>query len=345
MAQSVAYPILVMMEETARNREICAFLEREPLWALRYSGIEPRQAEMAMEATKPKLVLVMAEAPSAFLKEWMNRISEKSGIPFLVLRQEEPQAREHLLGTGLVQSVRSVDSLQATVQELNIRIRLAVNHAAANQRLKMERDTARKLKNCINGRTIGPDKLIAVGASMGGVEALSRVLEVLPSEMPGIVVVQHMPKGFTEMYAKRLDQSCKLKVVHARDQQRVENGTVYIAPGSFQMEIAKSPQTGYFIRVSDGEKVSGHKPSVNVLFRSVAKCAGKNALGIILTGMGDDGARGLLEMRGAGADTAGQDAGTSLVYGMPKVAYELGAVRRQLPLMEVPHYMIEYAYR
>ena len=345
MAQSVAYPILVMMEENARNHEICDFLEKERLWAVRCSGIEPRQAEAAMEAKKPELVLVVAEVPSIFLIEWIVRTSEKFGIPFLVLGKEERPAQELLREDGLVQYVCEGDNLQAVKQELSIRIRLAVNHAAASRRVKQANETAQALIKPLNGRTIKLDKLIAIGASMGGAEAVSRILEVLPCEMPGIVVVQHMPKGFTEMYAKRLDQGCKLNVVQARDRQRVENGTVYIAPGELHMEIAKSPDAGYFIRVTDGQKVSGHKPSVNVLFRSVAKCAGKDALGIILTGMGDDGALGLMEMRRAGADTLGQDAETSLVYGMPRVAYELGAVCRQVPLMELPRRMIEYAYR
>lgn len=168
--------------------------------------------------------------------------------------------------------------------------------------------------------------LIAIGASTGGTEATLEVLQRLPADMPGIVVTQHMPEGFTKMYAERLNRICKLEVKEAQNGDRVRKGLVLIAPGGpLQMRVEKDLK-GFYVSCQPGEKVNGHRPSVDVLFSSVAKKAGRNAVGIIMTGMGRDGASGLLEMRQAGAFTIGQDKESCVVYGMPMVAYDIGGV-------------------
>lgn len=173
---------------------------------------------------------------------------------------------------------------------------------------------------------IQTNMLIAIGASTGGTEATLEVLQRLPADMPGIVVTQHMPEGFTKMYAERLNRICKLEVKEAQNGDRVRKGLVLIAPGGpLQMRVEKDLK-GYYVSCQPGEKVNGHRPSVDVLFSSVAKKVGKNAVGIIMTGMGRDGASGLLEMRNAGAFTIGQDKESCVVYGMPMVAYEIGGV-------------------
>lgn len=177
--------------------------------------------------------------------------------------------------------------------------------------------------------------IIAIGASTGGTEATAQVLEKLPANIPGIVIVQHMPAGFTRMYAERLDKNTALNVSEAKDGDRVKRGSVLIAEGGKHMRLAKDIH-GYFVKCSSGERVNGHCPSVGVLFSSVAHTAGADAIGVILTGMGSDGAEGLLEMRKAGAYTIGQDKNSCVVYGMPMVAYEKGAVARQAPLSAIP---------
>lgn len=174
-------------------------------------------------------------------------------------------------------------------------------------------------------QAIQNNMVIAIGASTGGTEATLDVLQRLPADMPGIVVTQHMPQGFTKMYAERLNRICKLEVKEAAHGDRVRKGLVLIAPGALQMRLEKD-MSGYYVSCTAGEKVSGHCPSVDVLFSSVAKKAGRNAVGIIMTGMGRDGASGLLEMRKAGAYTIGQDKESCVVYGMPMVAYEIGGV-------------------
>jgi two-component system chemotaxis response regulator CheB len=179
-------------------------------------------------------------------------------------------------------------------------------------------------------------QLIAIGASTGGTVAIESILQSLPADVPGIVMVQHMPAFFTRSFADRLAKLCKMRVREAADGDLVEAGLALLAPGDKQM-VVRNTSRGYTVSVLDGPRVSGHRPSVDVLFRSVARAAGSKALGVILTGMGADGAQGLAEMRRAGARTLGQDEESSVVYGMPKVAFELGAVEKQVPLEHMAH--------
>ena len=182
----------------------------------------------------------------------------------------------------------------------------------------------------------GKNLLVAIGASTGGTEAIFSVVKEYGTDIPGIVVVQHMPPGFTAMYAKRLNDQCRIQVKEAQTGDRVMPGHMLIAPGGdMHMQLVKV-NGGYQVEIKKGPKVNGHCPSVDVLFDSVARSAGSSALGIILTGMGGDGAKGLLAMRRAGARTIGQDESTCVVYGMPKVAYDLGAVEYQEKLTDIP---------
>jgi len=177
----------------------------------------------------------------------------------------------------------------------------------------------------------GTDNIIALGASTGGTEALRLILEAMPTDAPGLVVVQHMPEGFTAAFAQRLDRSCHIKVKEAAHGDPVVAGRALIAPGNRHL-LVRRDGARYAVEVNDGPLVSRHRPSVDILFRSVARCAGVNAVGVLLTGMGSDGADGLLEMRKAGAFTLAQDEASSVVFGMPKVAIEMGGVERVLPL-------------
>jgi len=175
------------------------------------------------------------------------------------------------------------------------------------------------------------DRVLAIGSSTGGVQAIETILTALPRTTPGIVIVQHMPETFTGAFAARLNGLCQMDVKEAADGDRVINGRVLIAPGGRHMQLQRSGAQ-YLVAVKDGPLVNRHKPSVDVLFKSVALHAGSNAAGVLLTGMGDDGARGLLEMRRAGAPTAAQDEASCVVYGMPREAVKLGAAGSVLPL-------------
>lgn len=184
------------------------------------------------------------------------------------------------------------------------------------------------------------DRVVAIGTSTGGTQALETVLRELPSNSPGIVVVQHMPAQFTAAFAQRLNSVCDIEVREAAHGDRVHDGLALIAPGGRHLTLERSGAQ-YRVSVVDGPPVSRHRPSVDVLFRSVARAAGRNALGIIMTGMGDDGARGLKEMREAGASTIGQDEDSCVVYGMPKEAMKMGGVERELPLRAIASAIIK----
>lgn len=176
--------------------------------------------------------------------------------------------------------------------------------------------------------------IIAMGASTGGTEAICKVIKNFKTDIPGVVMVQHMPEGFTELYAQRLNKECEVVVKEAKSGDIVRSGQVLLAPGDRHMRLVKMNGI-YQVECRKGPRVSGHCPSVDVLFESVAKVAGKDALGVLMTGMGADGAKGLLQMKKSGAQTIGQDEKTCIVYGMPKVAYEIGAVDYQVPLEQI----------
>jgi two-component system chemotaxis response regulator CheB len=182
--------------------------------------------------------------------------------------------------------------------------------------------------------------VVAVGASTGGTEALTSFLQAMPLDTPGIIIVQHMPEKFTTSFANRLNEICKISVKEAENGDSVIRGRALIAPGNFHMLLKRSGAR-YYVEVKEGPLVNRHRPSVDVLFRSTARYAGANAIGVIMTGMGDDGARGLLEMKQAGAKTVAQDEKSCVVFGMPKEAIKLGAADKVLPLDAIAQYVIK----
>ena len=195
----------------------------------------------------------------------------------------------------------------------------------------------------LTNRNLKLDNLIiALGASTGGTEATLQVLEQLPADIPGMVITQHMPEGFTQMYAQRLDRLCKMEVKEASDGDQIKRGRVLIAPGGDKHMKIVRVGANYAVRIFPADKVNGHRPSVDVLFKSVAQTAVGGAVGIILTGMGQDGAYGLLDMKKAGAYTIGQDKESCIVYGMPMVAQNIGAVTVQASCANIPGILIKY---
>ena len=210
----------------------------------------------------------------------------------------------------------------------------------------------RKIKDAINIKniminrevkqeiSIRSDKVIAIGSSTGGTEAIVEILKNLPSEIPPILIVQHMPAVFTKMYADRLNDICDMTVWEAKDGDKLRPGLVLIAPGDYHMRVVKK-YDGFYVECFKGDRVNGHIPSVDVLFNSVAEVIGNKAIGIILTGMGGDGAKGMLKMHDNGAKTIGQDEQSCVVYGMPRVAYELGAVDWQVSLPNIAKNVIK----
>ncbi|MCV2421864.1 chemotaxis response regulator protein-glutamate methylesterase [Paucibacter sp. DJ2R-2] len=229
-------------------------------------------------------------------------------------------------GNGLVPAVRA--AARANVRALPSQMAAAIARPSGRAAV-----TEAPLRQAAMAQTT--DRVIAFGSSTGGVQTIEAVLRQLPRTMPGIVLVQHMPEKFTHSFAARLDSICALEVLEAKDGDRVINGRVLVAPGGRHMQLRRSGAQ-YVVEVRDGPLVSHHKPSVDVLFKSVAQAAGRNAIGAIFTGMGEDGARGLLDMRRAGASTLAQDEASCVVYGMPKAAAELGAAEHIVALSDMP---------
>ena len=236
--------------------------------------------------------------------------------------------------------VQSVKSVETFINELITKIKIA---SAANVSYSKTSNALREIINRTDSldrtNTDTQIKVIAIGASTGGTEAIYNVLKSLPPNIPGIVIVQHIPPVFSRMFAERLNNSVQLQVREARSGDYIEKGQVLIAPGDNHMRIRKVGNK-LKVEVFNGDKLNGHRPSVDVLFESVAQACGSNAIGIILTGMGYDGAKGLLSMRKNGARTICQDEKSSVVYGMPKVAYNIGAAEKQVSLGKIPQTII-----
>ena len=247
--------------------------------------------------------------------------------------------------TDLIAQVKAaaqanVRQLAATVNTAAAARAAAVNQAGrVGQKLSADAVLAASVGGAMRATT---ERIVAIGTSTGGTQALEQVLMKLPKVSPGIVVVQHMPEKFTAAFAERLDKVCQMTVREARHGERLLPGHVLIAPGGQHLLLRRSGAY-YHADVVDGALVNRHKPSVDVLFRSVANCAGSNALGVIMTGMGDDGARGLKEMREAGATTLAQDEASCVVFGMPKEAIKLQAVERVLPLAELAQAIMQWS--
>ena len=197
------------------------------------------------------------------------------------------------------------------------------------------------LPSLLNNSASITRKLIVIGASTGGAEAIREILECMPPDCPGIAITQHMPEAFTRAFAQRLDNTCKIRVKEAEQGDRVLAGHAYIAPGHSHLLLKRNGKN-YVTVLNQGPPVNRHRPAVDVLFRSVANCAGKNAIGIILTGMGSDGAAGMREMKQAGAYNLAQDESSCVVFGMPKMAIEAGAVDKVLPLREMVSEVLAY---
>lgn len=281
----------------------------------------------------PDVMTLDVQMPKMNGIEFLKKLMPQRPMPVVVVSSVSDIVFD-ALSAGAVDFVAKPDkqlpeAMQTFIQELTVKVKIASisNVSKWKRGYTLPQESTRFSPST-------KERLLAIGASTGGTEALYEVIKRFPRDMIGTVVVQHMPPIFTRMYAERLNQNCAVEVKEAEDGDAVRNGLVLIAPGDVHLKVVKKGN-GYCVRYSDQEKVNGHRPSVDVLFDSVAQAAGASAIGIILTGMGNDGAKGLLNMRQMGARTIGQNEESSVVYGMPKVAYEMGAVDHQLPIKEI----------
>ena len=283
---------------------------------------------------RPDVMTLDVEMPRMDGIEFLRQLMPQYPMPVIMVSSKN-QTVFDALAAGAVDFVNkpvsgNINDIERFVtNELAAKVKIAVS-----ARLSVRRQVQPEQNRLTYYAKDYKDKVIAVGASTGGTEAIASVIKNFGTDIPGVVIVQHMPPGFTKMYAERLDRECAVSVSEAKTGDAVLPGKVLIAPGDAHMQLIRTG-TGYTVECKTGEKVSGHCPSVDVLFNSVARNAGKDAIGVLLTGMGADGARGLLAMKNAGAQTIGQDESTCVVYGMPKVAFDIGAVKYQLKLDDI----------
>lgn len=326
--------VLVVEDSLVFRELLVQNLNRDPVIEVVATARDPYEARDAILEYRPDVMTLDVELPKMSGIEFLRKLMPQYPLPVVVISALSDKVFE-ALNAGAVDfvakpTVTGRAQLEDFIQnELLVKIKIA--STARISRIKQK--VPSRQQTGFSGK--GGDLVVAIGASTGGTEAIFSVVKEFGVDIPGVVIVQHMPPGFTDMYAKRLDNQCRVQVKEAQTGDQVLPGHVLIAPGGDKHMRLVKVNGIYQVEIKAGPKVNGHCPSVDVLFESVAKAAGSKALGIILTGMGGDGAKGLLAMRQAGARTIGQDESTCVVYGMPKVAYELGAVEYQEKLQDI----------
>lgn len=326
---------VLVVEDSMLFRELLVQnLNADPAIQVVATARDPFEARDAILAYQPDVMTLDVELPRMDGIEFLRKLMPQYPLPVVVISALSEKVFD-ALNAGAVDFVAKPQAVnQAQIEsfiknELLVKIKIASVAKVSRWKKSIPQAEAKPLAA---GKK---DLVIAIGASTGGTEAIAAVLKEFGTDIPGVVLVQHMPPGFTQMYANRLNEECRVRVKEAKSGDIVRPGQVLVAPGGDQhMQLVKINET-YQVVLKNAPKVNGHCPSVDVLFDSVAKVAGRKSIGIILTGMGGDGAKGLLEMRKAGARTIGQDESTCIVYGMPKVAYDLGAVEYQEKLPEI----------
>ena len=320
---------VLVVEDSMFFRELLVkTLSKDPALEIVASARDAFEARDAIIKYRPDVMTLDIEMPRMSGIEFLRKLMPQYPMPVVMVSALSDKVFD-ALNAGAVDFVAKPAYSdrkmleEFVLKELPVKIKIASTAKIGNLKKTVASTMAENI--VVNKK----DLIVAIGASTGGTEAIATILREFGTDIPGVVVVQHMPPGFTEMYANRLNDQCRVMVREAKDGDKVMQGQVLIAPGGdSQLRVVKVNGT-YQVEIKPGPKVSGHCPSVDVMFESVAQCAKDRAVGIILTGMGGDGAKGLLAMRKAGAKTIGQDEASCVVYGMPRVAYELGAVEVQ----------------
>lgn len=341
---------VLIVDDSALVRQVLKQgLSMDPGLEVVGTASDPYMARDMIVRLNPDVLTLDVEMPRMDGVAFLRKLMPQFPIPVVMvsaLTQKGKQITLEAMEAGAVEVVTKPSSnlqhgLNSMMQELRTKIKIAstANVAHWKNRRKSMKGSSVALRSS-RALSESTDKVIAIGASTGGTEAIREVMTKVPANIPGTVIVQHMPPGFTAMFAKRLNEQCAPIVKEAQDGDRVMPGQVLIAPGDLHMEVIRRGGI-YQVRCFEGEPVCGHRPSVEVLMQSVAREVGRNSVGVMLTGMGRDGATGMLAMREAGARTIAQDEATCVVFGMPKEAMACGAVERLLPLQRIAQGMLD----
>ena len=350
---SARIKVMIVDDSAVVRQSVRQILEREPGIEVIGAASDPVFALGHMQRQWPDVIVLDIEMPRMDGLTFLKKIMSERPTPVVIcssLAESGASATMQALASGAVSIITKPklgvkqfleDSSNDVVQAVKAAARanarrLAPPTPSATPAPKLSAEAVISAAGLGSGASMlrTTERLVAIGTSTGGTQALEAVLRRMPATAAGIVIVQHMPERFTAMFAERLNSLCAIEVREARHGDRVIPGLALIAPGGKHMMLARSGAQ-YRVEVVDGPLINRHRPSVDVLFRSCAKFAGKNAVGVIMTGMGDDGARGLKEMHDAGSATIAEDESTCVVFGMPKEAIRLGAVDRVLPLDEI----------
>lgn len=318
-------------------------INQDPRYEVVGYAINAADARQKIPQLKPNVVTCDIEMPGMTGMEFLKDFLPQYPVPVVLVSTLDIRMFD-ALAVGAIDFVRKPDISSSYGKEAFGKHLLTTLENASKAKVRLPSANAPVMpaptKMTLDRIKAKKDMVIAIGASTGGTEAILAVLKNLPPDMPGIVITQHMPEGFTKMYAERLNRICKLEVREAKSGDQIRPGLVLLAPGGKQMRVVRLG-TGYAVNCTVGEKVSGHMPSVDVLFDSVSGVVRDKAIGVLLTGMGADGAMGLLRMRKNGAYTIGQDKESCVVYGMPMEAYKIGAVTKQAALQDIPQLIIK----
>jgi len=345
--------VLVVDDSAVVRQTLEEVLSSDPGISVMATASDPFIAADKILHEVPDVITLDVEMPRMDGITFLQKIMSQHPIPVVIcssLTEHGSETALKALEYGAVEIIpKPRIGTKQFLEESKVRICDAVKAAAMARVARISTATPRvtpKLsadvilqKAASSAMVKTTDKVVVVGASTGGTEALRDFLEAMPLDAPGIVIVQHMPEHFTRAFATRLDSICRISVKEAEDNDTVIRGRALIAPGNHHLLLKRSGAR-YYVEIKEGPLVSRHRPSVDVLFRSAARYAGKNCIGVIMTGMGDDGAKGMLEMREAGAFTIAQDEESCVVFGMPKKAIELDAVERVAPLKSIPHVIL-----
>ncbi len=334
---------VLIVDDSALVRQILSCgLDTDPWIEVVGTAGDPYIARDKIIELRPDVLTLDVEMPRMDGVEFLRRLMPQCPLPVVMvssLTQKGKQITLNALEAGAIDFVAKPTSniasgLNSMLMELRTKIKIASTSNVSHWKHKKDLPSYSQTvaANCALAES--SDKVIAIGASTGGIEAINKVVTKFPATMPGVVIVQHMPAGFTKMFAERLNQTCAMEAKEAVSGDRIRAGRILVAPGGVQMYVLRSGGM-YQVVCKPGEKVNGHCPSVNVMMESVAKHVGTNAIGIMLTGMGSDGAKGMLAMRQAGARNIAQDEATSVVFGMPRVAYELQAAERLVAIENI----------
>ncbi|MFW5792728.1 MAG: protein-glutamate methylesterase/protein-glutamine glutaminase [Bacteroidota bacterium] len=355
--------LLIIDDSAVVRQTLRAVFESDPDIEIIGTAVDPYQAAQKMQKIAPDVITLDIEMPRMDGLTFLKKIMTQHPLPVVIISSLTAEGTETALRALEYGAVEIITKPQLNTkqffEESKIRLCDVVKAAAiakirTKKRLQKPSEPLRVAPKYTADAVMPPikkdsamikttEKVVAIGASTGGTEALKDLLTALPADSPGIVIVQHMPEVFTRSFANRLNEICKVSVKEAENQDSIIRGQVLIAPGN-KHTLLKRSGARYYVEVKDGPLVNRHRPSVDVLFRSTARHAGRNAIGIIMTGMGADGAAGLLEMKDAGANTVAQDERTCVVFGMPKEAIKLNAAKSVLSLENMADFIIRNQY-